>query len=130
MRPHLCRHLGVLALAFWLPAGLLGQSDTFQNAPPESVELRNPYKGDSNHAKAGAKLFRQSCASCHGSDAAGKGKYPSLRTDRISQASPGALFWFIRVGAAKKGMPSFNRLPEQRIWQIITFLQSEPAPTH
>ncbi len=130
MHSRLCLYLGVSALAVWLSSGLRGQSETFQNAPPESAELKNPYKGDPNHAKAGAKLFRQSCASCHGADATGKGKYPNLRTETVSQAAPGALFWFIRTGAAQKGMPSFNRLPEERIWQIVTFLQAELAPAH
>lgn len=119
--------LGVLVCLF---GDLRAQSDTFQKAPPESAVLKNPYQGDSDHARAGAKLFRQSCASCHGTEATGKGKYPNLRTDKIKQAPPGLLFWFIRAGAAKKGMPSFNRLPEERIWQIITFLQAEPVPAH
>ncbi len=130
MRSCLCLCLGVSALVVCLSGGLRGQSDTYQNAPPESAELKNPYRGDSDHARAGAKLFRQSCASCHAADATGKGKYPNLRTGTISQAPPGALFWFIRAGAAKKGMPSFHRLPEERIWQIVTFLQAAPAPAH
>ncbi len=130
MCSRLCLYLSLAAAAVCLAGELEGQSATFENAPAESVELKNPYKADLDHAKAGAKLFRQSCASCHGADATGKGKYPNLRTERVTQAPPGALFWFIRTGAAKKGMPSFNRLPEQRIWQIVTFLQAEPVPAH
>src|SRR5512133_3765846 len=105
-----------LAVTFCLPCLVRAQSfRTIESAPAESSDLKNPYQGDPNHAKAGAKLFRQNCASCHGTDATGKGKYPNLRAERISQAAPGALFWFIRAGAAKNGMPSFNRLPEERI---------------
>ncbi|MFB3905093.1 MAG: cytochrome c [Acidobacteriota bacterium] len=122
--------IGVSLLAVCLSVPLAAQSESLDNAPAESAGLKNPYQGDSNHVRAGAKLFRQSCASCHGEAATGKGKNPSLRTERISQAPPGALFWFIRAGAAKKGMPSFNRLPQQRIWQIVTFLQASPAPAH
>ena len=129
MRSRLFSSLGVMTL-ICLGGDLRAQFETFQNAPPESAAVKNPYQGDLNHARAGAKLFRQSCASCHGTDATGKGKYPNLRAEKVKQAPPGALFWFIRTGAAKKGMPSFNRLPEERIWQIITFLQAEPAPAH
>jgi mono/diheme cytochrome c family protein len=130
MRSRLCLYLSLFALGVRLSGELQGQSDTFQSAPPESAGLKNPFNGDSDHARAGAKLFRRSCASCHGADATGKGKYPNLRTEKIRQTPPGALFWFLRTGAAKEGMPSFNRLPKERIWQIITFLQAEPAPAH
>jgi hypothetical protein len=38
-------------------------------------------------------------------------------------ASPGTLFWVLRNGSLRRGMPSFAHLPEPARWQIITFLQ-------
>ena len=51
---------------------------------PESERRReNPMDADANAIAAGAKLFRQNCASCHGVNAEGKAKHPSLHSNRV-----------------------------------------------
>lgn len=99
----------------------------WQNQVPESARHReNPMDADANAIAAGAKLFRQNCASCHGENAEGKSKHPSLRSDRIRNATPGELEWLLRNGSLKNGMPSWSRLPEPERWQLVSFLKSQP----
>jgi len=92
---------------------------------PEKERAReNPYDSQSGAIAAGAKLFRQNCSSCHGSEATGTEKRPNLHTDRIRNATPGELEWLLKNGSMKNGMPSWSRLPEQQRWQIVSYLKS------
>ena len=96
---------------------------------PETARVRtNPMIGDSLAVAAGAKLFQENCASCHGKQADGRAKHPSLRSDRIREATPGELEWLLKNGSLKNGMPSWSRLPEQERWQLVTFLKSLGVP--
>src|ERR1051326_3689930 len=80
----------------------------------------------SDAERAGAKLFQRYCASCHGRDAAGGPeaapaggpKAPPLVTERVKTASAEELGAILKNGSAKKGMPSFARIPEQQREQI------------
>jgi mono/diheme cytochrome c family protein len=73
---------------------------------------------------AGAKLYAQHCAQCHGVDAAGRGSKPGLHGRRVQRATPGELEWLLRNGNLGRGMPSWSRLPERQRWQIVTFLKT------
>jgi len=88
----------------------------------------NPQSSDGegvrNSLRAGRKLFEQHCTECHGSNAEGLGKAPSLHSIDIQNAPPGALFWAIRNGRLRKGMPSWAHLPDAQIWQIVTYLKT------
>ncbi len=96
------------------------------DAPAKVNALRNPYEGRSDAMQAGAKLFARHCAKCHGSDAAGDADAPSLRGPLVENATPGALFWFLKNGSIRSGMPSWAGLPEQQRWQLVTYLKSLP----
>lgn len=92
---------------------------------PEKDRIRaNPYDSQAAAIAAGAKLFRQNCASCHGGEATGTDKRPNLHSERIRAASPGELEWLLKNGSMKNGMPSWSKLPEQQRWQIVSFLKS------
>lgn len=93
-------------------------------APPETQSWQNPYEGQAWAVRAGEKLFRQHCAECHGADARGTARGPSLRVPAVREAAPGQLFWFLRHGDLPAGMPAWSGLPEQRRWQIVTYLKS------
>jgi mono/diheme cytochrome c family protein len=56
------------------------------------------------------------------------GKAPPLNQADVHDASPAALFWVLRNGSLKRGMPSFAHLPEPQRWQIITYLKTLKAP--
>src|SRR5581483_4519476 len=64
---------------------------------PESARLRpNPVASDADSIVAGAKLFQQNCASCHGKSAEGRDKHPNLHSERLKAATPGELEWLLK----------------------------------
>ena len=92
--------------------------------PDKARTRQNPFDRESTAVAAGAKLFRQNCSSCHGSEAMGQDKRPNLHSERVRAATPGELEWLLKNGSMKNGMPSWSRLPEQQRWQIVSFLKS------
>jgi len=112
--------------AFVLSLGVIvtAAAPRFHNAPASADQLKNPYAGQAAEAKAGASLFAQNCASCHGSNAQGMANIPALRSGATQSAADGQLFWFITVGEPDKGMPAWGSLPERQRWQIVTYLKS------
>lgn len=95
-----------------------------ERVPEEDRNRTNPFAGQADAVSAGARLFADHCSKCHGADALGRGKRPSLRTRVVQQASDGQIFWFLRNGNLRRGMPSWSSLPEPSRWQIITYLKS------
>ena len=87
-------------------------------------ERTNPYSGQANAVAAGARLFADHCAKCHGEDALGHGKRPSLRTTEVQDATDGEIFWILKNGFVKKGMPSWSSLPDPSRWQLVTYVKS------
>lgn len=84
----------------------------------------NPYAGQADAIAGGSRLFADHCSKCHGEDAMGRGKRPSLRTKEVQQASDGELFSLLKNGYLKKGMPSWSALPEPSRWQVIAYIKS------
>lgn len=126
------RVLGVLTVPALLLLSLVRGQDTPANrtaewkAPASAAELHNPYAGAENHRLAGKKLFQRYCSSCHGKEGGGGGKIPAVTSDKVEEADEGRLFWYIKYGNSRAGMPGWSRLPDQQIWQLVTFLQSPP----
>ncbi len=120
-----------LILCILFPLTLLGEKKEPPSAPGEwkvpakASTWKNPLAGDSNHTQAGKRLFERYCASCHGKEGEGIGKAVSLNTERIQKTKEGELFWFLRNGNSREGMPAWSRLPDPQIWQLVTFLQSK-----
>jgi mono/diheme cytochrome c family protein len=96
---------------------------------PQADRARtNPCSADPGAAAAGRNLFRNNCAKCHGENAEGKAKRPSLKSKRIQTATDGELAWLIKNGEAFKGMPGWGALPEPERWQIISYLRTLNTP--
>ncbi len=93
-------------------------------APRKAAARRNPLEGDPDAVAAGANLFDQHCAECHGEMAEGGKKGPSLRADPVRQATPGTLFWILTNGVVRRGMPVWSKLPEPQRWQLVSYLKS------
>jgi mono/diheme cytochrome c family protein len=93
-------------------------------APASASARRDPYDGDREAVGAGRKLYGAQCARCHGERGEGVGNAPSLLSEEVRHASPGALFWFLTNGDLRRGMPAWSRLSEPRRWQIVAFLRS------
>ncbi|HEX5236326.1 MAG TPA: c-type cytochrome [Silvibacterium sp.] len=83
----------------------------------------NPYAGSTEAVAAGGNLYRDNCAKCHGTEAQGRSKHPSLRSERLKNATDGEIAWIIKNGQMYKGMPSWGGLPEQERWQIVAYLR-------
>ena len=118
---------------FLIGSGMGGKKDSrtstqpaaaFRHAPESASRLLNPYHGQVQAVQAGRKLFQQHCAQCHGNNAEGRGQAPSLRSSSVQQTPDGVLFWFLKNGKLRAGMPSWSGLPPRQRWQIISFLKS------
>ena len=118
----------VLTPLFLLAAGPRKSDDgpaaQLSKAPPSARFLQNPFAGQVEAVAAGRKLFIQHCAQCHGQDAGGLERAADLRSLVVQDAQPGVLFWALRNGRIRKGMPSWSHLPDAQLWQIVTYLKT------
>ena len=98
-------------------------------APRKAARRSNPLQNDPEAVAAGAKLFGEHCAECHGEMAEGGRKAPSLLADPVQQVTPGTLFWLLSNGVVRRGMPDWSKLPEPQRWQLVSYIKSlAPAP--
>lgn len=98
--------------------------EPLSKAPRKAAERPNPLANDPDAVAAGANLFDQHCAECHGELAEGTREGPSLRVDQVQQATPGILFWILTNGVVRRGMPVWSKLPEPQRWQLVSYLKS------
>jgi cytochrome c oxidase cbb3-type subunit 2 len=94
--------------------------------PREEVAMsapagENPYAGDDSVLAEGKAIYDRSCGACHGADLDGD-IGPELEAGSYDDDE---LFEMIHDGITDGGMPSFARLGADRIWKLITFIQSE-----
>jgi mono/diheme cytochrome c family protein len=121
-------------LAAFVAASCFAQNPHYQPdpewRPPTQAQTReNPLAARPELAAGGRKLFVRNCAECHGRDGAGLEKKHSadLQLPVVQQESDGALFWKISNGNAKRGMPSFSKIPELQRWQIVLYVRTLKA---
>jgi cytochrome c oxidase cbb3-type subunit 2 len=98
--------------------------DWLKRVPAQERARANPYAGQADAVAAGGRLFADHCSRCHGDDLAGVHGKPSLKSDVVRGATDGELFWLLRNGDLRHGMPSWSGLPEPERWQILAFLRS------
>ena len=122
------KNLFRLSALFILGVSLLfaaaGDGLWMTKVPDKQRNRENPFASRPDAIAAGAKLFRQNCATCHGGEATGMKDRPNLHSERIRAATPGELEWLLKNGSMKNGMPSWSKLPEQQRWQIVSFLKN------
>jgi thiosulfate dehydrogenase len=100
-----------------------------QHEMPKAV----PIQPDENNLMAGALLYREHCAVCHGLPEHGlpeqkqtliaAGMYPSppklLEGKGVTDDEPGETYWKVANGIRLTGMPGFQpALSETQIWQV------------
>jgi len=102
----------------------LSASDWEKKVPEAERSAANPLANDTSAAAAGAQIYAQKCAKCHGEDAEGKGHHPSLRSQQAQQLTPGELDWVITHGTGMHGMPGFGKLSDSERWQLVTYIKS------
>ncbi len=118
----------IFLMVFLLVASLLcfayvGDGKWRDHVPEKDRARTNPFASNTDAHSAGAKLFAQHCAECHGKDATGTHGRPALISSRIRHVSDGELQWLLRNGSLRNGMPSWSSLPEAQRWQIVTYLR-------
>lgn len=124
MHKRLLLSIGIALIVVPLVLAGVGDGSWMTRVPARNRDRSNPFDSDAKAVAAGAKLFRQNCAACHGNEGTGRDKKPDLRSDRIRNATPGELEWLLTNGSLRNGMPSWSRLPEQQRWQIVAYLKS------
>lgn len=81
-----------------------------------------------DHLVAGARIYREQCAVCHGwrdgmKSAISKGMFPRppllLNGKGVTDDPPGETWWKVRNGIRLTGMPGFaGELSDTEIWQV------------
>ncbi|HVJ05910.1 MAG TPA: c-type cytochrome [Candidatus Saccharimonadales bacterium] len=119
------RPFPLFLLSVAAPSLLWASTLWINKVPAREHERVNPIVDSAEAKAAGQLLYDDHCAKCHGDDAAGRGKRPSLLTDRVqNDATAGDLHWLLVNGSLRKGMPSWSRLPDQQLWQIVSYVKS------
>jgi mono/diheme cytochrome c family protein len=95
----------------------------------KEIGKRAPMPPDDTNLLAGAKVYRQQCAVCHGLPnqplgAIAKGMFPpppSLFSpdEGVTEDPEGKIYWKVKYGIRLTGMPGFQeRLSDTEIWQV------------
>lgn len=127
----------VLASYTFLWAGDCPQPRFTENAPPDMYNRVNPLDISMENILAGKALFEETakpmaCKLCHGIKGNGRGGmsmgvHPQPRNftceKTINDVPDGQLFWIIQNGSQGTGMPAFEDLEDEEIWQLIIYIR-------
>jgi mono/diheme cytochrome c family protein len=116
-----------LTMTALLSVGVSAAADGawLRNVPSRDHDRANPYRGQADAVAAGQRLYADHCSKCHGEDAQGTRKRPPLKSARVqNEASEGDLHWLLVNGNMRRGMPSWARLPDPQLWQLISYLKT------
>ena len=100
----------------------------------KSANDPSPLPADETNFLAGAKIFMQACAGCHGridqASSAANGFYPQPPhllppSEGVTDDPVGAIHWVVKNGIRFSAMPSFNKkLSDSEIWQVSLLLRN------
>ena len=106
---------------------LLAVDKRFHDAPDSAKSDKNPYEGQEAAIKGGKTVYARNCLACHGRTLQGTGNIPSLVGGKLKGVPEGEVFWFITKGDKDNGMPSWAFLPEQKRWQVVSYVEAMVA---
>jgi thiosulfate dehydrogenase len=99
----------------------------------KSADDPSPLPADETDLLAGAKIYMQACAGCHGkldqASGGAKGFYPPPPHllppgAGVTDDPVGATHWVVKNGIRFSAMPSFNqKLSDSEIWQVSLLLR-------
>jgi glucose/arabinose dehydrogenase len=122
--------VALFSLVVLLSAAVLRADDKqFHDAPDSAKAMKNPFEGQAAAVNAGKPLYARNCLACHGKAGQGTGNVPSLVAGKLKGVAEGEVFWFITKGDKDNGMPSWAILPEEKRWQIVTYVEALAAGT-
>jgi mono/diheme cytochrome c family protein len=119
---------GIVLAICALVAGAETDHSWLKRVSEKDRQRLNPYAGQADAVAAGGKLYGEHCSKCHGVELKGAGSKPPLRSETVRNATDGELFWMLKNGDLRHGMPSWSALPEPSRWQVIAFLRSSQEP--
>ena len=100
----------------------------------KSANDQSPLPADETNLQAGAKVYMNVCAGCHGkldkASSGAKGFYPSPPHllppgTGVTDDPVGATHWVVKNGIRFSAMPSFNqKLSDSEIWQVSLLLRN------
>ena len=100
----------------------------------KSADDPSPLPADETNLLAGAKIYMQACARCHGQldqvSGGAKGFYPHpphlLPPDTgVTDDPVGTTHWVVKNGLRFSAMPAFNqKLSDSEIWQVSLLLRN------
>jgi mono/diheme cytochrome c family protein len=106
-------------------------------APDKFYSLVNPLENTPANIEKGRLLFsadvQPTCAMCHGDKGDGTGGFGADMTpkprnftcaDMMKDIPDGQLFWVIQKGSPDTGMPPFQGLQDEQIWQLVIYIRS------
>ena len=137
-----------IALAIGIGAFKVGLVPVNADVPPSGLEMRfipiavhasvahhadeqlNPVAPTDENLIAGAEVYAELCARCHGipgrgPSVLGASFYPPAPQFSVqpSAYTEGELFWIVKHGIRNTGMPAWGRLlTDQDIWQAVAVL--------
>jgi mono/diheme cytochrome c family protein len=124
MRPRTLLFI-LMIMMFAVLAFGVADGSWLRHVPAKDHERKNPYDGQADAVAAGRLIYADHCSKCHGENAQGTKKRPPLRSARVQQeASEGDLHWLLLNGNMARGMPSWSKLGDPQIWQVIRYVKS------
>src|SRR5215470_17849410 len=119
------RRSSLVVLLSLFPVLWLNAADNpFHDAPGSAKTMKNPLAGQQTAIDAGKTVYARNCLSCHGKALKGTGNVPSLVDGKLKGVTQGEIFWFITKGDKPNGMPSWAFMPEQKRWQVVSYVQA------
>ncbi len=117
--------ISLAIVVFGLAVAAAPAADTpFHDAPASAKAKKNPYAGQQAAIDAGKVVYARNCLACHGRTGQGTGNVPSLVDGKLKGVTAGEVFWFITKGDTDNGMPSWAQLPEDKRWQVVTYVEA------
>jgi mono/diheme cytochrome c family protein len=123
--------LAVLAASAFVGRVAAADDDKPWVAPEDARQVKNPVPVNPDTLAAGAQLFHENCAPCHGETGKGDGetgkiikKKPANFTDAklMSEETDGSLFW--KMGEGRGPMPSWkDELSDKERWQLVIYIR-------
>jgi thiosulfate dehydrogenase len=125
-----------------LPMERFVMSNALDASIGPSAQDQSPLPADETNLLAGAKVYQQSCAGCHGkldqpASPMGKKFYPHIPqllppSKGVTDDPVGTTHWVVKNGIRFSGMASFEgTLTDNEIWQVSQFLRNAdklPSP--
>jgi len=124
MRPSGNRFCLAVVLSLLSIATVQAADSPFHNAPSSAKAMKNPLEGQQAAIDAGKTVYARNCLACHGKAGKGTGNVPSLVDGKLKGVTEGEVFWFITKGDKDNGMPPWEFLPEEKRWQVVSYVEA------